>query len=128
MPEFEDPNINFHLLDQEQLEMLVEAGGDDSSSLLNEIFGLFESESSQKLEELRRHRAERNFEMLGKAAHALSGSSANIGGRELARKAKEIENLCKSQQGESAASLLDELETVYRDTVIALNKFSGRSG
>ncbi|NDV61150.1 Hpt domain-containing protein [Puniceicoccales bacterium CK1056] len=115
-----------HLLDREQLDMLIEAGGDDSTSLLDEIFGLFESESREKLEELQNYKAQADYEKLGKAAHALAGSSANIGGRELARQAKQIEDLCKSQNGEEAATLVDSLEITYRDTILALKKLSGK--
>ena len=117
-----------HLLDHEQLEMLIEAGGDDSTSLLDEIFGLFESESLEKLEELQNYQVQANYEKLGKAAHALAGSSANIGGRELSRKAKQIEDLCKNQKGEEAAALVDSLEITYRDTILALKKLSGKPG
>jgi HPt (histidine-containing phosphotransfer) domain-containing protein len=126
MSDLDDSNSQSHLLDHEQLEMLIEAGGEESSSLLDEIFDLFESESVEKLEELKRYKAEANFEMLGKSAHALSGSSANIGGRELASRAKQIEDLCKSQRGDEAARLVDQLEVLYKDTITALKRFTGR--
>jgi HPt (histidine-containing phosphotransfer) domain-containing protein len=127
MNEPSDPNAFAHLLDMEQLEMLIEAGGDDSSSLLDEIFGLFESESAEKLEELQQCRAQNDYDKLAKSAHALAGSSANIGGSALARQAKEIEDLCKSQQGEIALSKVDALERLYHETILALKSFAGRS-
>lgn len=117
-----DPSAR--LLDREQLDMLVEAGGDDSS-LVREILSLFESESADKLKELRECEAQADYERLSKAAHALAGSSANIGGRELARQAREIENLCKNQRGEEAVGLVGPLAATYQDTILALRQFAG---
>jgi HPt (histidine-containing phosphotransfer) domain-containing protein len=126
MRDAQDSSLSPGILDPEQLQMLIEAGGDESSSLLNEIFGLFESESVEKLKELRGYKAAGDYELLGKAAHALSGSSANIGGRELAREAREIENLCKAGQGEEAAARVEKLESTYQETIRALNQFMQR--
>ena len=124
MSELGDLDLYAHLLDMEQLEMLVEAGGDDSSSLINEILGLFETESIEKLGEIRDFVTRSSFDQLSKAAHALAGSSANIGGSELARQAKEIEDLCKKERGAEAIELIEPLESTYRDTIRALKLFS----
>lgn len=123
MSDIEDSGCASGLLDPEQLQMLIEAGGDDSLSLLCEIFSLFESESTEKLKDLKTYRASGDFELLGKAAHALSGSSANIGGRQLAAQARAIENLCKEGRGPEAAAKVEELASTYHETILALNTF-----
>lgn len=123
MSDIEDFGCASDLLDSEQLQMLIEAGGDDSLSLLREIFGLFESESVEKLKDLHTYRASGDYELLGKAAHALSGSSANIGGRQLAAQARSIENLCKEGRGAEAADKVEELQSSYHETIKALNAF-----
>lgn len=123
MSDIEGSGCAAGLLDSEQLQMLIEAGGDDSLSLLREIFILFESESVEKLKDLHSCRASGDYELLGKAAHALSGSSANIGGRKLAAQAREIENLCKERRGPEAAVKIEELESSYRETINALKAY-----
>lgn len=104
--------------------MLVGTGPSESNELFVEILGLFEQEGSQKMEEIRSFSASADFFLLGRAAHALAGSSANIGGREVWRQAKAIENLCKQGQGTEAAGLIPKLERTYDQTVRALREFA----
>lgn len=112
------------LLDHEQLQMLIEAGASESVELFREILGLFEEESVHKLDELTNCQEARDFENMGRAAHALAGSSANIGGREVWQQAKEVENLCKRGNGEEASRLIPELKATYNLTIRALKDYS----
>jgi HPt (histidine-containing phosphotransfer) domain-containing protein len=121
-------NKQNHLLDSEQIKMLLEAGADDSLDLFNELIGLYEEESQDKLEEIRRFNSAGEYDALGRAAHALAGSSANIGGREIWVKAKEVENLCKSGRGSETADLVMELESIYLETMSQLKQFVSRLG
>jgi HPt (histidine-containing phosphotransfer) domain-containing protein len=114
------------LLDQEQLQMLIEAGASESLELFREILDLFEEESIRKLEELAACEVSGDFEGMGRSAHALAGSSANIGGREVWQQAKAIEDLCKSGNGRDAVRLLPELTTTYHLTIEALRAYSAR--
>ena len=116
-------NKQNHLLDPEQIQMLLEAGADDSLELFTELIGLFEAESQAKLEEIRISHNDGDFEALGRAAHALAGSSANIGGREVWLKAKEVENLCKSGKGNETRQLVDDLQSTYAETMLQLRYF-----
>ena len=111
------------LLDKEQLQMLIDAGGSESYDLFNEILELYIEESSIKIEEIKTYRDSGDFEMMGRAAHALSGSSANIGGLRVWKISKEMENLCKGDNGHQAAVHIAELESVYLRTVEALKAF-----
>lgn len=111
------------LLDPEQIQMLLEAGADDSLDLFNELISLYEEESQEKLEEISATHRDGDFDKLGRAAHALAGSSANIGGREVWQQAKEIENLCKSGKGSEAGPLLQQLRATYDETMVQLKHF-----
>ncbi len=104
--------------------MLVDASGDESLDLFMEILELFEQESVVKLKELRSLREAGSFDLMGRSAHALAGSSANVGGLEVWKKAKKIENLCKISCGEEAAACLDDLELSYKKTLVALREFA----
>lgn len=114
------------LLDQEQLQMLKEAGLSEDTDLFREILELYEEESSVKLKELTQFSVSGDFDSLGKSAHALAGSSANIGGREVWRLSKTIEDLCKSGRGGQSLELIPEVERVYAQTLeafkVMLNK------
>lgn len=119
-----DSQTDMPLLDADQIEMLAESGSEDSLDLFAEILELFEQESQIKIEELRQLRDAGSYDSMGRAAHALAGSSANIGGLQVWRKAKDIENLCKNASGPEAAAELDKLEALYEETLEALRQFA----
>ena len=77
----ESRNPSNSLLDPEQIQMLVESGAQESIEMFLEILSLFEEESEQKFVDLKRARETSDYEAFGRAAHALAGSSANIGRR-----------------------------------------------
>jgi HPt (histidine-containing phosphotransfer) domain-containing protein len=115
------------LLDPEQLEMLSDTGTDDGPSLLLEILDLFEQESTQKFRELAEAVAAEDIEALGRDAHSIAGSSANIGGRELWRQAKDIENRCKTRERlDQIPRLVDELRQTYSKTLAALRSYAAQ--
>lgn len=122
-----DANVEAPLLDKDQLQMLIDASADDSLDLFLEILELFEQESVLKLEELRSLRDAGSYDLMGRAAHALAGSSANVGGLEVWKIAKKIENLCKDSRGEEASDCINELEVSYSRTLTALREF-GQTG
>ena len=103
--------------------MLIEAGAGESIELFKEILGLFEEESKIKLAAIRETADSADFDALSRAAHALAGSSANIGGREVWLKAREIENLCKAGNGDQAVARVSDLEDTYQKTMIQLRHF-----
>ena len=111
------------LLDPEQIKMLLESGADESIELFREILGLFEEESNRKFEEMRAAVASGDFEAFGRSAHAMAGSSANIGGRAVWLKAKDMENLCKAGNGDEAFSMLQILDDLYRETIVQMHAY-----
>lgn len=115
--------IQSHLLDPVQIQMLLEAGADESLDLFTELIGMYEEESQEKLDEIKKSYREGSFDSLGRAAHALAGSSANIGGREVWLKAKEVENLCKAGNGDEAGLLVEQLQVTYDETIIQMHHF-----
>ena len=116
------------ILDPGQLTMIAEAGGDDPGAIFHELLELFISESQQRLAEVKAHRDEAEYELMGRSAHALAGSSANIGGIELWRLGKSIENLCKEGKGDDAGGMVGDLESLYEDTVSALTSYGQQLG
>lgn len=121
----EMPETNaYPLIDPEQISMLVEAGADESFDLFNEILALFEEESYLKLAQLQQSVRDGNYDELGRAAHALAGSSANVGGREVWLRARDIENLCKAGRGDEAARHVPDLVSLFDETIGQLKGFA----
>ncbi|MEX0325223.1 MAG: Hpt domain-containing protein [Puniceicoccaceae bacterium] len=114
------------LLDTEQMQMLLEAGGDDSLDLFNEILSLFEEESRAKFDELKAARESGDYEGFRRAAHALAGSSANIGGRTVWLMARDMENLCNAGEPEKAIVMLPELERLHNRTLVEMKAYAKR--
>ncbi len=111
------------LLDLEQLQMLLEAGAGDSFDLLREIVGLFEEESHAKLAELKAGLVAGDYGSVGRAAHALAGSSANIGGRRVWQLARELEDCCRNGRGPDIPGRVQALEECFHRTLDALKAF-----
>lgn len=122
----ENANQTYPLLDLSQVDMLLESGAQESVDLFKEILSLFEEESRIKLDALRSAMAEANPDAFANAAHALSGSSANIGGRNVWLRAKEMENLCKEGSPEKAYPMLADLEAEFAETLQQLHLYVGR--
>ncbi|MGC9450814.1 MAG: Hpt domain-containing protein [Oceanipulchritudo sp.] len=127
MPDFAQ-NSPDDLLDRQQLQMLMEAGAEESLEMFLEILSLFEEESLQKLQDLEDTRARGDWESYARAAHALAGSSANIGGRKVWLVAKEMENLCRDGQGPKAAESLENLRELHSRTLARLRDYAGSFG
>ena len=121
-------NSSRSLLDPEQVKMLIEATTGDSPELFIEILELFESESAVKFKELHAARGAGDYEAFSRAVHAISGSSANIGGRTVWLKARDMENLCKSGHGAEAVRQLEELEALHKETLLQLRQFVNQPG
>ncbi|HKK18155.1 MAG TPA: Hpt domain-containing protein [Opitutales bacterium] len=68
------------LMDREQIDMLLMADDEEESdALVRELFALFDTESSAKLDELDRICRERDAEGLRKLVHFIAGSAGNLG-------------------------------------------------
>ena len=116
-------SIDSTLLDTEQIEMLIEAGASESMELVRELLDLYEGESRQKLEDMKANSASGDYEAMSRSAHALSGSSANVGGRLVWQLTKKMENDCKQGRGVDAAKMLGILENAHEQTLIGLREF-----
>ena len=115
--------VDSSLIDVEQIQMLIEAGAAESLELVTELLDLYEGERKQKLDDIRDKASTGDFEALGRAAHALAGSSANVGGKRVWDMAKQMENDCKEGRGASAVQSIDTLEKVHAGTMIALRSY-----
>ncbi|MEM1416800.1 MAG: Hpt domain-containing protein [Myxococcota bacterium] len=91
-------------MDLSELEMLIEALGEEDVVGLLEIFL---GDSMTQLEVIRGHLASGDHHQLTRAAHTLKGSSLNMGARELADACAQLE---KSADVAEAQTLLAAVE------------------
>ncbi len=122
----ENPDSSYSLLDPSQIDMLLDDGDDESVEMFIEILGLYEQECLKKFAELKAAKAAGDAEIFGNAAHTLAGSSANIGGAVVWKKAKAMENHCKSGDPGDAYAMLDEIEADFAQTLIQLKAYTAQ--
>jgi HPt (histidine-containing phosphotransfer) domain-containing protein len=110
-------------LDQEIIGGLRELGG---TALLDELVSLFRDDVGRHLSELDRALEDHDPVALRKAAHAISGSSANMGAARLANAAVTLEHLAVAGDLEGAQALTTDLASHCRRTLDALAGEIGR--
>ena len=107
------------IIDEEQIAMLVEAGEDGAADLIEELLDLFQAEATPQLETIRAAHASGDYAHAARAAHAIAGSSANLGGLRLSKLAKSLELSAESGATERFGSLLPSVGRLYDQTIAA---------
>lgn len=105
------------LTDEEQLSMLVEAGEEGAAELIEELLGLFQSEAAPQLGMVKDAVGRRMAAEASRPAHAIAGSSANLGGLRLAKLAKAMELAANQDDFTRLDALLPALDMTYEATV-----------
>jgi PAS domain S-box-containing protein len=110
-------------LDQEIIGGLRELGG---TTLLDELVSLFRDDVGRHLSELDHALENHDPVALRQAAHAISGSSANMGATRLANAAATLEHLAATGDLEGAQALTTDLASHCRRALDALAGETGR--
>jgi HPt (histidine-containing phosphotransfer) domain-containing protein len=114
-------DLSSPLLDSEQVQMLISSGGDEAVDLISEILELFREESEANLSALEYRRKEGDLSEMGRAAHALAGSSANIGAARLWQSAKSLEQSAKEGSLPEAEEI-EDLKSLYEETIAVFKR------
>ena len=108
-----------------QLEQLQRPGSPD---LVVRVVGIYLQDAPRLIEGMRRSVAEADREALRRNAHSLKSSSGNVGGRRLARLAREMEERAREGSLDGANGLLHAIEAHLFALKQALEKrLEGRS-
>ncbi len=107
------------ILETEQLDGLLAAAGCEG---VNQILQAFWRSTNDLLGALKAHLDSENWAEAAKAAHALKGSSANVGACLLAMAAREIENQCRTTDADGAQKALAETGAAYERTKSAFDE------
>ena len=80
------------MLDPRQVQSLQSIPGMNHGTLLGELAEMLRQAMPGRLAELARHAAARDAEVLASQSHALAGSCASIGGRQMQTAINALEN------------------------------------
>lgn len=114
------PLSQIPLLDEAQISMLKETAPEDAAELFTELKDLFEEEGEPLLERLGRAIHQQDVTGIERSAHALAGSSSNIGYLKLSKLVRELEHSDLSRPVEVLQTELDELKRVYSESSQAM--------
>lgn len=91
--------------------------------LFARVAALYLDTTPARLERLREAIEEGNAELVRRAAHAFMSSSAQIGARQLAALARELEALGKRRTLDDAAAIFEECERIYQAVAAELDRY-----
>ena len=114
------------LLDNMQIEMLVGSMEDGDLDLLKELKELYCQETAAQLQRLQDALRTEDEGGQKKLAHAIAGSSANLGFLRLSKLMRHIEN--DAVESAELVKLSAELESVYEESLQALDRIMGGAG
>lgn len=109
------------MLDLQVLEELRQLENSGSSWGLNALIDLFHKEYAVRTAQLREAIGRQDTASARRSAHALKGSAASLGARELASLCQQLELLLKENRLENLDPLLESVERSYRLVAPALN-------
>lgn len=95
-------------LDAARLAELTELFGDEHC--VRELFDEFFAELDPRLQALRNGIEQRRPDLVDTAAHAIKGSSANLGAEDVRQCARTVEELARASRLEEIEPLLERLE------------------
>ncbi len=97
------------LLDTSRISELADLFGD--SEIVLELFDEFLQECPERMDTMRQALANGETELIDIAAHAIKGSSANLGACAVQEMARMIEEMARSNQLTEADAFVGRLET-----------------
>ena len=108
------------LLDQATIEGLRGLSGDDDPDFLSGIIADFLADAGTRISEIKRLLKAKDFPKVTGVAHALKGSSFNVGAHQLGELAKQMEERCATGTHENVDLLIEQMEKIFGKTSQAL--------
>ena len=102
------------LLDQKALDNIRAVQQEGAPKLLDKVIKIYFENSPKLLQALRDAVVEDNAaDTIGRAAHSLKSSSANLGATRLAALCRDLEEMARENRTTGAKGILDEIEKLY---------------
>ena len=109
-------------LDNNILNNIRELQTEGEEDLLSELVDVYKKDSEQTVTKLRISIEQGDFIAVKRAAHNLKGSSANLGGAQLAALCRKVEAAAEEGDDIKLSELLPELKETYGETLRELGK------
>jgi PAS domain S-box-containing protein len=109
-------------LDLKVMAQLKKLGGDDGGKFFRQLVEMYIKLSPALIASIRQHLESNHPEPAGQAAHKLKGSSLNVGAVKVASLCRAIEEKCIEKNTSGISSLIEQLESDFKKTVLELNK------
>lgn len=107
-------------IDPKTLDGIRALENEGATNLLNELIGIYLSESPKLLKDLEKAIIRSDAAALQKAAHSLKSISGHMGALSLAALCKELETMGRVKRMEGAAGVLSKTAKEYERVVAAL--------
>lgn len=111
------------VLNLDTMERLLE---DTSIDFLPSLIEVFEAESAQRVENIQKNLAEKDYAALSVEAHSLKGTSATFGAEALRSLSEKIEKSAKTGDYDRVDSLVPEVPAKLEAVLDALQQFSAK--
>lgn len=106
----------------ESLRELAEEGNED---LVQEVLAVFRTDCTERFGLLRDAMARDDRSKIRNQAHALKGSSAQVGANAMAATCRDIELMAADARADSLAALVERAERQFREVWEAMTRLPG---
>jgi two-component system, sensor histidine kinase and response regulator len=107
------------LINLAHFEQLRELDDDGSMGLAREVIGIFLDTSAKAVGQLKSAWEQADVVALGKVAHSLKSSTANVGAQRLSGYYQQLEKLCRAHDMSAASAMVED---VLREHALAVQK------
>jgi PAS domain S-box-containing protein len=118
------PETKLSAVDAEAIGRLRELADGDSQAFLKDLLGTYLSDTTKRLAALQKHAADGNDRELMRAAHAIKGSSLNVGANQLAEYCHQVEELAGAGKPGDAAKLITRIQQEFEKVQKELNNLT----
>ena len=109
-------------INMRQLEILREIGSRTGKDLVTGILRRFIEAADGRMSEIATAISERDGQRLGRAAHALKSSTANLGAEALSGCYRQLEQLGREERIDEAVALLANLRKEHERAVLRIHQ------
>jgi len=113
------------VIDPEAIRNLRELSPDDDSFII-EIIDIFLEDTPKQISELDSSLTSQDVEVFGRAAHSITGSSANLGAMHLRGAAEKLEHHPRKVGITGTEEMIVELKVLFAEAKVELDKIAGR--
>jgi PAS domain S-box-containing protein len=108
-------------VDTEAIARLRELAEGDNQAFLKDLLGTYINDTTKRVAALLAHAADKNTRELMRAAHAIKGSSLNVGANQLADYCHQVEEITGAGKLEGTARLVAQIEREFERVHKELN-------